>query len=214
MLPPLKLRLEQNSVLDQLQASVRKVPEPGDAQVRAYYEQHKDKFTEPEQVKISLILLKVDPSSPQAKWNGAMEEGATIAKRLRGGADFAQLANLHSGDASASKGGQLDYVHRGMLPEAAQASIDKMQPGAVSDPVTLIEGVAILRLDDRKPARLNPLSAVRQRAHDLLLRDQSEQAWSALIARLRRDTPSRVDASRYLPLAMAPTPLAAASAVR
>jgi len=214
MLPPLKLRLEQNSVLDQLQASARKVPEPGEAQVRAYYEQHKDKFTEPEQVKISLILLKVDPSSPQAKWNGALEEGSAIARRLRGGADFAQLANLHSGDASASNGGQLDYVHRGMLPEPAQAAIDKMQPGAVSDPITLIEGVAILRLDERKPTRLNPLGVVQQRARDLLVRELSEQTWNALIARLRRDTPPLVDESRYLPLTMATPSLAAASAVR
>ena len=30
---------------------------------------HKDLFVEPEQVKLSVILLKVDPSSTQAVWN-------------------------------------------------------------------------------------------------------------------------------------------------
>lgn len=214
MLPPLKKKLEQNSLLDQLHATVRKLPEPNAAQVRTYYEQHKDKFTEPEQVKVSMILLKVDPSSPQAKWNGAVEEGAAIVKRLRGGADFAQLANLHSGDASASKGGQLDYVHRGMLPEAAQAAVDKLQPGVIAEPVLLLEGVAVLRLDGRKPAKLNPLPAVQQRAHDLLVRDQADQAWADLLARLHQETPPRIDESRFLPLAMAKAPLAAASAAK
>lgn len=207
MLPPLKKKLEEHSVLDQLQATVRQVPEPAESQVRTYYEQHKDKFTEPERVRLSVILLKVDPSSPQAKWDGALAEGAAVARRLRGGADFASLARLHSGDGSADKGGDMGYLHRGMLPEPAQLVVDKLAPGAVSDPVALLEGVAVFRLEDRKLGQLNPLAVVRQRATDLLKRDQSEQAWAELLARLRRETPPRVDESRYL---SAGAPLAAA----
>jgi len=214
MLLPLQKKLEHDSVLEQLNATVRKVPEPSAAQVQAYYDQHKDKFTEPEQVRVSMILLKVDPSSPQAKWNGATEEGAVIARRLRAGANFAELAKLHSGDPSAAKGGDLGYVHRGMLPDPAQAAVDKLQPGAITDVVLLLEGVAVLRLDDRKPAKLNPLSAVRQRAHDLLMRDLSDQAWSGFIARLRKETPTKVDESRYLPLAAAKPPVPAAASLK
>ncbi|WP_088286177.1 peptidylprolyl isomerase [Ideonella sp. A 288] len=205
VLPPLKKKLEDTSILDQLQASVRKVAEPTERQIEAYYDSHKEKFTEPEQVKISVILLKVDPSSPQAKWNGALEEGTAISKRLRGGADFAALAHLHSGDDSASKGGAMGYTHRGMLPEPAQQAIDKLQPGQVSDAVALLEGVGVFRLEDRKLPKLNPLSAVRQRAKDLLQRDMADQAWTDFLARLRRETPTRIDETRYLPLA---TPVA------
>lgn len=210
LLPPLKRKLEEHSVLDQLQAAVRQVPEPSERQVEAYYEQHRDKFTEPEQVHVSVIMLKVEPSSPQAQWNGALDEGMAIARRLRAGADFAALAHLHSGDRSADKGGDMGYLHRGMLPEPAQAAVDKLAKGGVTDAVALLEGVAVFRLEDRKPARLNSLSAVRQRAADLLQRDQSEQAWSDLLSRLRRETPVRVDETRYLPLA---TPVANARAV-
>jgi PPIC-type PPIASE domain len=204
MLPPLKKKLAEHSVLDQLKKAVRQVAEPDARQVQAYYEQHKEKFTEPEQVRLSMILLKVDPSSPQAQWNGAIGEGAAIVKRLRAGADFAQLAQLHSGDASAAKGGDMGYLHRGMLPEAAQVAVDKLQqPGSLTEPVLLLEGVAVLRLEDRKAAKLNPLSAVRQRAHDLLVRDLSDQAWATLVDRLKRETPYRIDESRFLPLAVA-----------
>jgi parvulin-like peptidyl-prolyl isomerase len=204
LLPPLKAKLEDNTLLEQLKTSTRDVGPASDAQVQAYYEQNKDKFTEPEQVKISMILLKVDPSSPQAKWDGALEEGAAIVKRLKDGADFAQLAHLHSGDPSASKGGQFDYLHRGMLPDAAQAAVDKLQPGAISDAVALLEGVAIFRLDDRKSPKLNPLSAVRQRAHDLLQRDRGDQAWAALLAKLREQTPSKINEAKLLPLPPSP----------
>lgn len=203
LLPPLRAKLEGDTLLEQLKASVRKVPDPTEAQLQAYYEQNKEKFIEPEQVKVSMILLKVDPSSPQPKWDGAIEEGSAIVKRLRGGADFAQLAHLHSGDPSAAKGGQFDYLHRGMLPDAAQVAVDKLQPGAISDAVALLEGVAIFRLDDRKPARLNPLNTVRTRARELLQRDRSEQAWTDLLAQLRQQTPFKVNESRFLPLPQA-----------
>jgi parvulin-like peptidyl-prolyl isomerase len=203
MLPPLRRKLEQDSVLDQLHATVRRVDEPKAAQVEAYYDQHKDKFTVPEQVRLSMILLKVEPSSPQAKWDAAAQEGAAIAKRLRGGADFAQLAQLHSGDASAAKGGALDYLHRGMLPEPAQLAVDKLQPGGISDAVVLIEGIGVFRLDERKASKLNPLAAVRPRAQELLKRELGERAWTDLLARLRKEHPPRVDESRYLPLALA-----------
>jgi peptidyl-prolyl cis-trans isomerase C len=207
LLPPLKKKLEDQSVLQQLEATVRKVPSPTERQVEQYYDKNKDKFTEPEQVKISMILLKVDPSSPQAKWNAALDEAAALSKRLRGGANFAELARKHSGDGSASKGGEMGYLHRGMLPEPAQQAIDKLKPGAISDAVPLLEGVAVFRLEDRKSPHLNPLSAVKQRAHDLLQRDMGDEAWAGLVARLRRETPLRVDESRYLPLA---APVAAA----
>jgi hypothetical protein len=55
---------------------------------------------------------------------------------------------------------------------------------------------------------------VQQRAHDLLLREQSERAWSDLLARLHKEQPPRIDDSRYLPLAMASSPAPAAPAMK
>jgi len=196
----LRQKLEEESVLAQLEAAVRKIPEPKPADVEAYYAAHPDKFTSPEQVRVSLILLSVDPSSPKPKWDAARDEAAAIIKRLQAGADFGQLANLHSGDPSAAKGGDLGYVHRGVLPEPAQEALDRLKTGQVSAPVVLLEGVAILRLDDRKPAHLNALAAVADRARDLLRREQSEAAWSALIARLRKETPPTINESLYVPV--------------
>jgi parvulin-like peptidyl-prolyl isomerase len=180
------------------------VPAPKDDVARAFYEKNKSLFVEPEQVKLSLILLKVDPSSPQAVWNSAKEEGQRIHKRLKSGADFAELARLHSGDASAAKGGQMDYTHRGMLPETLAGTVDKLKPRDVSEPVQILQGVAILRLDDRKSAQQRPFDAVRDRAGELWQREEGENRWKKLISDLRRATPFRVDESQYVPLP--PTP--------
>lgn len=203
LLPGLQAKLERDSLVEQLGKQVRRVAEPSGREIERYWQEHKDKFTSPEQVHLQMILLKVDPSSPQAKWDGAKQEGEAIARRLRGGADFAKLAQLHSTDASAERGGDLGYVHRGMLPEAGQEAVDKLKPGELSAPVQLLEGIAVFKLQDRKPPKLNPLDVVKERARDLLVRDAGEQAWTALLAKLRRDNPVKADESRFLPLATA-----------
>lgn len=206
MLPALKAKLERDSLIEQLRKVAKTVPEPAPRQLEQYWGAHPEKFTEPERVHIAMILLKVDPSSPQAKWDGARDEGAAIVKRLQGGADFKQLAQLHSGDESAERGGDMGYLHQGMLPEPAQKAVDKLQAGSISEPVVLLQGVAVFRLEERKTAKLSPLDSVRDRARDLWLRDKGEETWIALVAKLRRDTPVKLDESHFLPLAAVATP--------
>ena len=200
LLPKLRGKLEQDSVLAQLATQVKQAADPTPAQLQQYYTEHQDKFTSPEQVHLAMILLKVDPSSPQAQWDGAKQEGASIVRRLKTGASFAELAKLHSADPSAEKGGDMGYVHAGMLPEAAQKAIDALKPGQFTEPVALLEGIAVFRLEQRKPPVLNPLDAVRQRARDLYLRDRADEAWTSLLAKLRRETPAQMDETRFLPL--------------
>lgn len=201
MLAAVRPQLESESLLDRLTRLVKdNVPPPTDEVARGFYEKNRTLFVEPEQVRLSLILLKVDPSSPQSVWNSAKDEAQRIHKRLKGGADFAELARLHSGDASAPKGGQMEYTHRGMLPEALAGAVDKLKAHEVSEPVPILQGIAILRLDDRKPAQQRPFDAVKARAAELWQREEGEGRWKKLIADLRRATPVRIDESQYVPL--------------
>lgn len=205
VLPALKAHLERDSVLDALRTEVKAVADPSEEELVQYWKSHQDKFTAPEQVKLSVILLGVVPSAPQAKWEEAQAEGAALVKRLRDGADFQDLARQHSKDSSAANGGDMGYQHKGMLPEPAQVALDKLQPGEVSDAVVLLEGVAIFRLDERRAARLNQLDAVRARARDLWKRDKGEEAWTQLLANLRSQTPATIDDSGFLPLTTSAT---------
>ncbi len=199
MLAAVVPQLERDSVFERLERLVKTVPKPSDAIARAHYEKHPDLFVEPEQVKLSVILLKVDPSSPQAAWNGAHAEAKTLHKKLVAGADFAELARLHSGDKSASRGGEMDYTHRGMLPEAVHSVVDKLKPRQLAEPVQLLEGVAIMRLEDRKNARPRGFDEVRDRAAELWQRAEGELRWNKLIAELRQGTVIRIDESHYGP---------------
>lgn len=186
VLPRLTAELERRSRLERLEASVRAVPAPTVAQVREYFAANPQRFTEPEQVRLSLIMLRVDPSAPDAAWKAAAEQAEEIRREVAAGADFAAIARERSADASAARGGDLGYVHRGMLPEAIERQfIDTLEPGTVSRPARLLEGIALVRLEARKPARLRSFEEVQATATELLQRERGERAWAELGAALR-----------------------------
>lgn len=202
LLPGLIEQLERQSVLERFEKQIKALPAPGEAQVRAYYEKNQGLFTEPEQVRLSLILLKVDPSSPRVVWEKAAEEGDRIYQRLQKGADFAETARMQSADPSSANGGDLGYLHRGMLSSKLQDDVvDTLKPGMIAPPLRTLEGIAIVRLADRKPPALRGFADVRPRAEELWLREQGDLAWKALIAELRSKTRISVDESRFLAVA-------------
>lgn len=188
LLPGVKTKLEADDLLRQLEVSVKSVAEPSEADVKAYYNKHRDLFTTPERFRARMILLKIDPSSPSDAWKAAEQEAQRLLKKLRAKADFAELARIHSADQSASMGGDLGYQHKGMLGQAAQQMLDVMRPGEISEPVFLLEGVAIFRLEDRQTPVLNEYASVKERAKSLVAREHADEAWKKLIADLRAKT--------------------------
>jgi parvulin-like peptidyl-prolyl isomerase len=203
VLPVITARLQNENLRGKLEKLVRNVPPPSVKQLKKYYADHPEKFTAPPQPRVAVLLLRVDPGAPDADWQKASEQGQDLVKRLRAGEDFAELARQYSGDSSAEAGGDMGYLHEGMLPELPSETVSKLQPGEISDPVSLMEGVAIFRLIDRKPAETRSFKAVQARAKELWLNEQSDYAWNSLIARLKKNTPVQVDESRFLPLPVA-----------
>lgn len=200
ILPGLTARLEEDSIVALLEKSVRNVPDPDIAAVKAYYEANIDKFTEPERVRVSVILTPIAPIAPQEDWDKAAEGLTGVLKLIRDGADFGETAKKHSKAPSAEQGGDMGYLHKGMLPVPVQDLLGTMKPGDVSEVLRLLEGVGLLKLTDRIEPKRHEFERVEQRARDLLKRDNSNVAWSNLIAELRKATPAQVDESKFLPL--------------
>jgi parvulin-like peptidyl-prolyl isomerase len=94
----------------------------------------------------------------------------------------------------------MGYVHRGMLAPAVQVALDDLEPGAITEPVTVLEGVAVFRLLEQQEASLNPFDAVRDRAVQLWERSEADSAWKGLIEQLRASTPVQINENHYLAL--------------
>lgn len=198
LLPKLERELGNSDLLEQLENSARRAPEPQTAQLRQYYEDHRDAFTEPERLRLSIILLKVHPGLAQPEKAKILEQAKGLRERLAAGEDFAALAKEYSGDVTASKGGDMGYLHRGMLGEDVYQQLDALAPGALSAPIALMEGVAILRLDERIPAQLKSFEASLERAAKLWQREAAERQWEQLKTSLRLAAKVEIiDATRY-----------------
>ncbi len=184
VLAQLREKLKADSLLLRLEEQVKNVKKPSQKELEAFYEANKDLFTTPERIRVSLILLRVDPGASSEVWQQAREEASAIVDRLNKGADFAELARIHSSDESARNGGDMGFIHSGMLGASAQNVLDIMEPGETSAPVVMLEGVSIFRLDERVKPKLNSFDVVKKRAEELYLREKGETAWDNLYKKL------------------------------
>ena len=184
VLPALRAKLERDSLRERVEARVKQLPDPTEAELRAYYEANPEKFTEPEQVRLGMILLRVDPSSATSVWKLAEEEAQKLVDRIGEGERFEALAELHSADPSADEGGDLGYIHRGMVPEALHQQLDSLEIGDVSKPIRILEGIAVFQLLGRKEAIHHSFERVRERATGLLARERAEVAWKSYLENL------------------------------
>jgi len=193
-------QVEERSQLEQLEAQVRQAGGTDEAGVLAYYRDNPDKFTTPERLRVSLILLGVAPWAKAPQWQAAVEEAQRLIKRLQQSGDFGEMARLHSSDESALKGGDLGYVHKGMLAEEAQQVIDALKPGEVSAAIRLLKGIAIFRVEERVEPVLNPFERVSKRAQELYAREMSDKNWRKFIDEVRSGADVRVRDPLLLPV--------------
>jgi parvulin-like peptidyl-prolyl isomerase len=201
VLPMLTTRFQNESLVKKLEANVRQVAPPTEVQLQAYYKNHLDKFTSPAQQKVSLILLSVDPSSTSDIWQQTISDAKSLIKRAQDGENFAELAKLYSKDAATvDQGGDMGYLHEGMLPGLPQETINHLKAGEISEPIRLLEGVAIFRLTELVLPVLSSFESVKQRARELWQAEESDKAWSKLIVDLKAKTPMRIDESRFIAL--------------
>jgi peptidyl-prolyl cis-trans isomerase D len=170
-------------LLDREQARQKVVVPPAD--VQRYYNDNLQQYQTPEQVRASHILLETAGKNDADVKKRAEE----IAKQVKGGADFAELAKKVSEDkGSASNGGDLDYFGRGrMVPEFEQAAFS-MQPGQISDPIKSQFGYHIIKLVDKKAGSTRPLEEVRAQIQQQLAMEAADQR----ITQQARDLEKRI----------------------
>ncbi len=181
----MRKRAEEQVLLLKIESDVKSVAQPEDDKLRLFYKENLDKFTTPPRLRLSVILLKVAPSAPVKAWQAAEAEAKQLHKKIEAGASFADLARLHSGDASADNGGDLGFVHQGMLSPEAQQAVESLAVGELSAPTILLQGVALFRIEGRQEAKVNPFEHVRERAAGLWRREQADKAWEGLLRSLR-----------------------------
>ncbi|MBI5443402.1 MAG: peptidylprolyl isomerase, partial [Deltaproteobacteria bacterium] len=120
-------------------------------QAKKFYGENKAKFTSPEQVRASHILLQVPPAAKQEDRSKAYAKAKELQARAAKGEDFVTLAKENSQDpGSATRGGDLGFFAKEQMIPAFSTAAFALKPGQVSDVVETPYGYHIIKLTERK----------------------------------------------------------------
>jgi peptidyl-prolyl cis-trans isomerase D len=152
-----------------------------EADLRNYYDQHRDQYRQPEQVKVSHILIKTPVPGPDGKVDEksvaeAQHRAEDLLKQIKSGANFEDLAKKYSEDpGSAKNGGSLGWIGKGQtVPEFEKVAFS-LPKGQMSGIVKSSYGFHIIRVDDKHEAELKSLEEVKGEIEPILKRQQAQQ---------------------------------------
>jgi parvulin-like peptidyl-prolyl isomerase len=164
---------EQAAVEQLIAAEVNTHVEVPEAEVAAYFEQHKNDFEVPEKVVVRQILV---PTSNEAR---------DVKRRLQKDPKaFEGLAQSMSKGPEAPSGGLMGEFSRGQLPPELEAAAFALAPGETGDVVSTSLGHHVLRVDSRSAAQAPDLEECRHRIRTLLFQQKQERSEREFIAGL------------------------------
>ena len=127
------------------------------------------------------ILIKVNELVSEAE---AKRKLVALKERLDNGADFAELARLHSNDLSAAKGGDLGWLYQGDTVPDFEAAMDALKINQISQPVQSPFGFHLIQVLER---RTENVTDERQRlaARQVLRERKADEAYQDWVRQIR-----------------------------
>lgn len=155
-------KLIQKEVLEKIPVS--------DEKVLAYYNKHQQDFNRPAQFRARQILVDTRDAAEQ-----------TLAK-LKGGADFAEMAKEYSLSPDGRRGGDIGFFDSRMYPEIFSVVCQQLKAGELSDVVQTDYGFQIFELLEKRPAYQVPFEEAKEAIRQLLREEKAEglvDKWSS-----------------------------------
>ena len=150
---------------------------PSDADVQAYYDNNLDRYTEEVDLRVSHILLRTQDK----ELADVQAQAASIAAEARDGADFAELARQYSEDEGTREaGGDLGRITRGQMVPEFEGAAFALDQDEVSDPVTSMFGVHVIKATEKSGGTMQTLDEVRDGIVDLLQQESADARADAL----------------------------------
>jgi peptidyl-prolyl cis-trans isomerase C len=156
------------------------------------YTAQKDLYRTKETVRVSHILVKIEPERTEAE---ALELAKDFRKRAMGEEDFAEIAKAHSEDPSVSRNaGDMGYFERGqMVKPFEDVAFAMTEPGAISEPVMSPFGFHILQFHSKKMPEQVPFEKVKRKIVEELRVQMAEKVWRDKLIAIRSDEGIKLD---------------------
>ena len=169
---------------------------PTGADLKAYFEKNKAKFTTPETIALSEIFFSFAGRDP-AK---VREKAKQVVAQLRGGGDFAKAVADNSDRPDAAKNnGKVDTFKVGDLDPKFAKALEGVKAGGYSEPIEIDDvGINILRVDERTAASSDS-KFDEQAVRMAMMNEGFPEAQKKYMAQLREDSYIKIN-DTYRPL--------------
>jgi len=168
-----KMRLTEDTLREQLRRgmAIQRLIEQeviskfeiSEKDVKDYYDSHVDNFKQPEKIKASHILVKVEPDADESVKAKALKKIKKIQNELKKGADFKQLARKYSDCPSGAKGGDLGYFGKGQMVKSFEDAVFSLKPGETSDITETDFGYHLIKAGDKKAGALTEYKDIKEK---------------------------------------------------
>jgi peptidyl-prolyl cis-trans isomerase C len=169
------------SINKMMEAELASTTAATDADAQDFYTKNPDKFKQPETVRASHILVKIEKEDGEAAKKEKRAKIDAVLKRAKAGEDFAALARENSADGSAAQGGDLGFFPRGQMVPPFDQTAFALKPGEISDVVTTEFGYHIIKLTEKKEGSLVPLEQVKPKVIEYLTTQKKQERVDAFI---------------------------------
>ena len=134
------------------------------------------------QTRLRHILIRTSETLSEGE---ALRRLSDLRERIvNGGADFAEMARVHSGDATAARGGELDWVYPGDTVPDFERAYQDLQPGEISPPVRTPFGYHLIQVLERRSADMSQ-ERKRLQARQALRERKADEAYQEWLRQLR-----------------------------
>jgi peptidyl-prolyl cis-trans isomerase SurA len=137
-----------------------------------------------EQTRVRHILVRTSERVSETEARRRLE---TLRERLVAGADFAELARANSDDASAARGGDLDWIYPGDTVPEFERAVQGLKPGEISEPVRTPFGYHLIQVTERRSADMSP-ERRRLQARMAIRARKADEAYEQWLRQLRDQT--------------------------
>lgn len=183
-----------------------------DADIKAYFKEHRKSFQWPERVRALQIMVLDESAAKQVRGDlveklHSLKQAQLKLKKKRRSRErvrkamekyFSQLAREESQSPDTNKGGDLGFFSRGQMPSEFENAVFALKVGDISEVVETIHGFHIFLLVRREAPRAMNFKEARENIVYILMESKREKEFSDWIENLKKETRIKVDTQAIL----------------
>lgn len=144
-------------------------------EIKNFYERQRDRFKTPKKVKAKEIFIKILPEDSPSKIEEKKKKAEEILEQAKKTKDFASLAKRYSESETASKGGDIGWIEKGMLRDSIENIIFSLKPGDLSGVLRENNGFYIFKVDEVIDEKQMAFNEVKDKVLQFLKREKARK---------------------------------------